>query len=458
MNFIIRSIRAKLIFWISLLFVFIAAFIYLPLSNILPKKITAQILKRDVEIAKYLSNEAKDLLLFDDKIALSLLLHENLDKLEDAQYLFIQGPEGNILSHTFTKGFPKGLLSFGPDTGRAHRIKEFSNEGRKIYDIKVPILDGQIGTMHLGVSMESGKKDIADITKINHYVGFIILIGLGTGVSIFLILGFLFSRQIIKLKNFTVKIGRGDLDAKVDINSKDEIGALASAFNEMALRLKGKIKEIKKLNIIEERNRIAIDLHDSCAQDLANIIKRLELCEKLFEINQEEALAELRTLRGNTKDVLRRTRRVIFNFKTSEDVEFNLLHKLNSYIKDYMKENDINVKLDITGEVDNIHPDKAKSIFFIMAEALTNVKKHSLAKDVNLSLKRDINKIIIEIKDNGRGFDVSRPKEAAINSESLGLIGMRQRAHSLGGTIAIESKLQQGARISIDIPMAEIAV
>ncbi len=451
-----KSIRSKLIFWICALFIFIGALIYVPLSNILPQKITSQILKRDVEIAKYISSEAKELLLLNDTVALSLLLHDNVGKLEDAQYLFVQDPDGNIVSHTFVSGFPRGLLSFGSGTQGPYRIKEFLTDGRRIYDIAIPVLKGEIGTLHLGVSLESGKKDIAEITRINYYVAIVILIGLGVGVAIFLIIGFLFSSQIIKLKNFAARIGGGDLETKINIKSKDEIGALASAFNEMVLRLKEKIQEIKRLNTIEERNRIALDLHDSCAQDLASIIKRVELCEKLFKTDSAEAFEELDALRENIKEVLNRTRQVIFDLRSPEDADFNLINNLTSYIRDYRKENDINVKLDVSEPVNNIPPDKSKSVFYIIAEALTNTKKHSRAKNVELSLESNSNgELTVNIVDDGKGFDVDNTLLNAGSSGKWGLISMRQRTNSLGGTFAIDSMSQRGTRVSINIPLAD---
>ncbi len=449
-----KSIRMKLVFWICVLFILIGALIYLPLSSILPKIVTAQILNRDVEIAKHVSNEAKGLLLFGDDIALSLLLHENLERLEDAQYLFIQSRDGGIISHTFPKGFPRGLLSFGIGPGDSYRVREFLSHGRKIYDIAVPILKGEIGALHLGVSMESGKKEIAAITKINYYVAGVILIGLGIGVFVFLTIGFLFSSKIIKLKKFANNVGKGDFKSRVDINSKDEIGDLAFAFNEMALRLKEKIQEIKRLNAVEERNKIALDLHDGCAQDAANIIKRVELCQKLFKIDPLKALQELEGLKEIAKDSLDWTRRMISNLKTPEDVNFSLPERLKDYIIDYRKRNDIDVKLDMPDSTDNILLDKKKPIFYIITEALANVRKHSHAKNVELHLYADKgNSLAISIKDDGRGFDTGRAGLHASDQERWGLIGMRQRTESLGGVFSIKSVPGQGTKIYVNIPL-----
>ncbi len=448
-----KSIRSKLIFWISTLFILIGLSIYLPLSIILPNKITSQVIKRDVEIAKFLSNETKNLLLLDDKIALSMLLHDNVDRLEDVRYLFIRGPGGDIITHTFSKGFPKGLLSFNSGS-YPHSVEGFLSNGRHLYDIAVPISRGELGTLHMGVSLESGKKDIAEIAKVNYYVAIVILIGLGIGIIVFLIIGVLFSNQIIRLKNFASKIGRGDLDAKIDIRSKDEIGALTVAFNEMVGHLKENIQEIKRLNTVEERNRIALDLHDGCAQDLANIIKRIELSERLYKIDPAKAIEELTLLRESTKTLLNRTRQVIFDLKSPEDPDFNLADNLTNYIKDYKENNDIDVNLNVSGSMDRI-TDK-KSVFYIIQEALTNVKKHSMARNVELNLETNNgSNLNILIKDDGKGFDIGRAGSPDSNFGKWGLISMRQRTDSLGGKFIIESVSQQGTMVSIDIPLKD---
>ncbi|MFH1854050.1 MAG: histidine kinase [Candidatus Omnitrophota bacterium] len=448
-----KSMRSKLIFWVTVLFIFIGLFIYLPLSIILPEKIMSQVIKRDVDIAKFLSNETKSLLLLDDKIALSILLHDNLDRLEDVQYLFVRGPEEKIISHTFSKGFPKGLLSFNPGS-YPHSVKGFLSNNKRLYDIAIPISEGELGTLHMGISLESGKKDIAEIAKVNYYVAIVILIGLGIGIVVFLIIGILFSNQIIRLKNFASRIGGGDLEAKIDIKSKDEIGVLTTAFNEMVGHLKENIQEIKRLNTVEERNRIALDLHDGCAQDLANIIKRIELSERLYKIDPTKAIEELTLLRESTKGLLNRTRQVIFDLKSPAENDFVLRDKLAPFIKEYERSSNIVVKLDLTHSMNNILPIKAREIFYIIREAFNNIAKHSLAKSVTLKMDAaSTNRLIINIKDDGNGFDIKEIESTAIGQRKCGLMSMRERAISLGGTVNIDTLPGQGTEISVDIPL-----
>ena len=266
----------------------------------------------------------------------------------------------------------------------------------------------------------------------------------------------LITQPISKLVRATQLIQRGDFSTQIDAKTKDEIGLLAAAFNEMTSRLSQMVEEVKRLTTFEERNRIALDLHDGEAQDLANIIKRLELCDKLFKMDPARAFQELNALKESARDVLNRTRQVINDLKSPQDNDFDLLNKLTYYIKDYEKINDIKVNLDISGAINNIPPVKAKSIFYIIRETFTNIRKHAQARKVDLSLKSDNNNnLMIKIKDYGKGFDLNDTQLFTSNSGKWGLISMRQRATSLGGTLFINSLPNQGTEVSVNIPLAE---
>lgn len=400
----IVSIKTKLIFAVSVLFVFIGALIYITLSNTLPQRVTAQILKRDAKLAEYIANDAKDKLLVNDNLSLSLLLHDNLDRLDDAKYLFVQAPDSRIISHTFEKGLPRGLLNLNTVTGHKYRVKEFLNKGRKVYDIAVPIFGGELGILHLGVSLESSKLEIAEFAMLNYYVVIIIFIGLGIGIL---------------------------------------------AFSLMADNLKQNMDEIRRLSHLEERNRIAIEFHDILASDLANIIKRTELCERLFKIDQSKAFTELEDIRENTKAVLGKTRKFIMDLKSPADVDFNLLDSLNAYIEDYELLNGIDIDLDVSGSAEDIQPEAARSVYYLITEALANVKKHSFAKNAWIKLLVCGNRLSIDIKDDGKGFDAKDAELIGEASGKYGLVNMRHRAVSLGGTFAIESAPDKGTRIRV---------
>jgi signal transduction histidine kinase len=105
--------------------------------------------------------------------------------------------------------------------------------------------------------------------------------------------------------------------------------------------------------------------------------------------------------------------------------------------------------------VDAIPFHKARPIFYIIAEALTNVRKHARAKSAQLHLRYTNKDLVIDIKDDGKGFDINEAKLSASGCAKSGLISMRQRAISLGGEFAINSAPNQGTGIHINIPLEE---
>ena len=380
---------------------------------------------------------------------------KNLDS--DVAYVFIADSSGHILAHTFSAGFPVDLAKVNDlERGKAFNVQTLDTKMGLIFDIAVPVSSENklFGQAHLGILKNSIQRTINVINLI--FVGTTLLI---TIMAIFLAykVSLLITKPISRLVEAVQSIQKGDFSTRIDVKAKDEIGLLSHAFNEMTSNLNMMVEEIKHLTTLQERERIALDLHDCCAQDLANIIKRLELCEKLFKIEPAKGFEELKALRGNTREILDKTRRVIFNLRSPEDEKFNLSGKLASYIKDYEKANDISVKLDMPDSLNDIPPAKMYSIFYLITEALTNIKKHSQARNVELSLgcddKRNLN---INIKDDGMGFDVDAAKLSALQYGKWGLIGMQQRAVSLGGALTVTSQLKKGTTVSFKIPLLEV--
>jgi signal transduction histidine kinase len=324
-----------------------------------------------------------------------------------------------------------------------------------IYDIAVPISSQKslLGQARIGILQNSIQKTI---NAINAIFVVITLLTMLTGIVLAYRISSLITKPISRLVEAAQSIQRGNFSTKIDIKTKDEIGVLAFAFNKMAVCLKEKIQEIKRLSTIEERNRIAFDLHDGCAQDMANIIKRLELCQRLFKINPKQALEELNILKQNTREVLGKTREVIFDLKSFQDGEFNLAHRITDYIKHYNSQNGINVRLDIAGLANDIPRNKSKEVFYIIKEALNNIKKHSQAKNVELSMGID-NKhnLDIYIRDDGQGFNINDTAIYKSTYEKLGLISMRKRTINLGGAITIKSQPGKGTQIFVNIPLED---
>jgi len=381
---------------------------------------------------------------------------KKLDK--DTAYIFIINSSNRILAHTFQKGFPVDLIKANTLTkNKDFNIQLLDTRMGFIYDINIPILLDKrlIGQVRLGILQNGIQRTIMLIDSVIIVVMLLLII---IGVFLAYKISFLITQPISSLVEATESIQKGDFSTKIDIRTKDEIGLLAGAFNKMSAYLNQMVEEIGWLTKYKERERIALDLHDNCAQDLANLIKRLELCEKLFKIEPVKAFEELNALRENIRGHLCKARQVIHGLKSPEEEDFLLLQRIREYIKDYQQYNDINIKLNISDSINNNIPaDKSTHIFYIITEALANIRKHAQAKNVQLGLDyNELNELTVNIKDDGIGFDVKEAGVSAVGRGKWGLMSIRQRVASLGGTLAINSTPHQGTEVLVRIPSIPI--
>lgn len=450
------SLRKKFLVNMVMLLLLLGLTIALITRGVLLKVLKTEFQQKGVSLSRSLAaNSVVDILTQNTSRLKSLV--ENEKKLDnDIAYIFIMDSSGSILTHTFDKGFPVGLLKAnGLKQKKFVNIQLLRTKLGFIYDIAAPVFleNSILGQVRAGFLQNNIQRTISLINLvIISATLFLILIGIFLAYRI----SSLITSPISKLVAATQSIERGDFSVKIDIKAKGEIGILASAFNRMASRLNDMINQIKRLTTIEERSRISLDLHDGCAQDLANIIKRLELCERLFSAEPAKALKELGTLRENTRDVLNRTRQVIFDLKSPEQtLDFSLCNSLRDYSKAFQEQNGINVRLQILDTVNGFLADKSKSIFFMITEAFANIRKHSLAKNVEVSLSTKNNNLIINIRDDGKGFDINEAELADSGYGRWGLKGMRQRAASLGGTFTIKSMPSKGTELYVTIPLSK---
>ncbi|MDO8663098.1 MAG: HAMP domain-containing protein [Candidatus Omnitrophota bacterium] len=373
-------------------------------------------------------------------------------------YIFITNSSGRVLAHTFPKGFPVDLIKANMlPKNKDFNIQLLDTQLGFIYDINIPILldKSLIGNARLGILQSGIQRTIILIDSVIIVVTFLLII---IGLILAYKISSLITQPISKLIEATESIRKGNFSTKIEIRTKDEIGLLAGAFNKMTAYLSQLVEEVGRLTRQRERESIALDLHDTCAQDLANLIKRLELCEKLFKIEPLKAFEELNALKENIRGHLFKARQVIHGLKSPEEEGFPLSQKINEFIRNYQQHDKINLKFNVSGPVNkNIPANKATHIFYIITEALTNIRKHAQAKNVDLSLDYNgINELIIKIKDDGIGFDPQKAGLLASASGKWGLMGMRQRAASLGGALVISSMPKQGTEILVRIPFSGI--
>ncbi len=203
----------------------------------------------------------------------------------------------------------------------------------------------------------------------------------------------------------------------------------------------------------EERNRISIDLHDSVAQWLVAASYGMQAFRQSLPPEEaEKARIELSDMEQTVTRSLRELRRVVIGLRPPALDELGLTHALKKSLDDY-KTNGVIYRYTQAGEPYRLQSSTEITTYRVVQEALANVRKHANATRVNLKVEFKEDKLLVEIRDNGQGFNLSSTLDSAISVGHLGLLGMKQRIDMLGGEIYIKTSEGKGTTISVSLPI-----
>lgn len=198
-------------------------------------------------------------------------------------------------------------------------------------------------------------------------------------------------------------------------------------------------QSLRKLSVVEERNRIARDIHDGLGASLSGVIIQAEYLLTLTK-KEPELWKEVRELKTGAEEAIDEVRRALSMWRD----DFVLVPQLENMCTVFTSRHKIPVELKIVGQQKELAELQELGLFRILQECLTNIAKHAGAKkvDVNVAFGEDL--ITLEIVDDGAGFDPSKtPKN------HYGLINMKERARKANGEVAIESAPGKGTRVKL---------
>ena len=201
--------------------------------------------------------------------------------------------------------------------------------------------------------------------------------------------------------------------------------------------------------IAEERRRIAREIHDGLAQELALMHMKTSMWEHILD-QRPKMQKEIRLFQKLLKRGMREVRRCIFALRTVDLEELGLEDALGRLTKDFGQLYDININLDIVGAF-TFANELELTVFRIVQEALNNVSKHAHAKNVFIRLEFLAKQLLLIIEDDGVGFDVNAVPEVSLG-QHLGLKQMRERVHNSNGTLTLDSCPGRGTVITINLP------
>jgi signal transduction histidine kinase len=201
-------------------------------------------------------------------------------------------------------------------------------------------------------------------------------------------------------------------------------------------------QEIDHLSAALERSRIARNIHDSLGHTLTTLDIQLELAQRLFDRNRDKAKHAIDNAKNLADQSLSDVRRSVQTMRTEN---FNLDEAILTLITP-IKEHQ-NLVIDIDLNLPKLPSQIGYQFYCIVQEGLTNIQKHAQASLVSIRGQSTSDGIILEIGDNGRGFNPNRVHSG------YGLLGMKERVHSLGGSLKIDSSIDRGTCIEVKIPL-----
>ncbi len=387
-------------------------------------------------------------------------------RLNDAeQQLYVLGPDLTLLAQTPERAAAVGemwqAVGFANGTAVLQEARAGyqgmirGDDGAQL--IALPVLheeSGVVGILVLVFRIPIWREEI--LTPILQSIAAsLIPITVATGL-IGALFGFLtargLTRRIGQITAAADAWSQGDFSVVARDDSGDELGHLSRRLNRMAEQLQNLLETRQELAAVEERNRLARELHDAVTQSLYSITLFAE-ANRRFAADENFAMcAEYATRLGDTaQQALREMRLLVHNLRPSILEQAGLIRAIQQRLDGVERRTGIQASLQAHDHL-NIPAHVEEALYHITQEALNNALKHAVAGEVTVSIAQNENWVQLCIADNGRGFDIVHSDD----SGGLGLISMRERVELLGGSLKIKTAVNQGTVITVNLNLKKV--
>jgi NarL family two-component system sensor histidine kinase LiaS len=232
--------------------------------------------------------------------------------------------------------------------------------------------------------------------------------------------------------------------------SGDELGQLSRRLNAMAEELKTLLETRQQLAILEERNRLARDLHDSVKQQVFSLAMQVGALRVLLRRDEDAAERRLNEIERMVRMAQKELASLIHALRPVALEGKDLASALQDFAQQWADQTWISAQVHVEGTETLPHAVE-EALFRITQEALSNVARHSNASAVQIQLHCKQESVTLLIADNGQGFNVARAE-----GRGVGLLSMRERIQVLGGDIQVESAAGKGTEIYVHCPTTHI--
>jgi signal transduction histidine kinase len=251
-------------------------------------------------------------------------------------------------------------------------------------------------------------------------------------------------------------VARGSVIAAFYVTDKegaDEFGEADQRLIEMlaahaavAIENARLLERSRELSIVEERNRLARELHDSVSQKLFGLVLGAESAGTLLHRDPGQAAEQVARLGELAQEALGELRELIFELRPASLEEEGLAATLRKEVDVLRRVHGRDIELRIAGSVDCASEGE---VLRVAQEALNNALRHAEAERIELRMEARDERLIVTVADDGIGFD---PEDRSLRSRRLGLTSMEERALALGGTLNVVSRPGEGTTVTLEVP------
>jgi signal transduction histidine kinase len=230
---------------------------------------------------------------------------------------------------------------------------------------------------------------------------------------------------------------------------KNELLLAYAELTETHVRLQEYASQVEQMAVLQERNLIAQEIHDSLGHALTALNVQLKVAKKLWTKDPGKAETSVDEAQALGKLAMSEVRESVQTLRDGVPETPSLGQATLTLAETFQRNTGILVQLQQVG-LASISQPVSKTVYRIMQEALTNVLKHAEATAVEIALSRTRQQLYLKIQDNGKGFDVEQI------TPGFGLKSMGDRTEAFGGLLQLDSSMGAGCQITVELPLLEV--
>ncbi|RME48278.1 MAG: HAMP domain-containing protein [Caldilineae bacterium] len=282
-------------------------------------------------------------------------------------------------------------------------------------------------------------------------------------VGLYLLIHRLVVRRMVRLREPLARLADGDFSTRLPVTTgpQDELDRLTNVLNQMAERIEIHARQqeerarLRQQAIVEERRRIASELHDGMGQLLGYVNTKVIATRLLLKKQKLDAAdRNLQQLEEAARDLFLEVREAILSLKVASRCCTNFVAEVLEFAGQFSELNGLPIDVQVDPKVDTLElaGETELQLMRIVQESLTNVRKHARAGSAWVSLRCEDDALELTIGDDGVGFN---PGAIRNHRPHFGLGIMRERAQSIGATFDLDSEPGAGTRITVRLPLEE---